>query len=217
VLGQEHPDTLISTNNLGLLYLYQSRYTLAEPLLTKALEVRRRILGEEHPDTLLSFNNVAMLHAYERKYQNAEEIYVKVLEIQRRVLGAHHPRRLDSINDLAALYIKTRNYTAAEALLHEVLNTYDRNGADTWVRYRCQSLLGASLAGQKRYVEAESLLLSGYRGMVLRKTTIPWERRPALNEGAEWIARLYESWGKAESAIEWREKAQIKPVDHIQR
>jgi serine/threonine protein kinase/tetratricopeptide (TPR) repeat protein len=217
VLGPDNPDTLISTNNLGLLYMYQSRFALAEPLLTKALEVRRRILGEEHPDTLLSMNNLAMLYAYERKFQTAEPIYLKVLELQRRVLGVADPRRLASINDLAALYVKTHNYTAAEALLREALNSHDKSGANTWVRYNCQTLLGASLAGQKKYAEAESLLLSGYDGMLLRKTTIPWERRPALNDGAGWLVKLYQGWGRPESAVEWRQKAQIKPVDHIQR
>ena len=185
--------------------------------MTKALEVRRRILGEEHPDTLLSMNNLAMLYASERRFQTAEPIYLKVLELQRRVLGIAHPQRLASINDLATLYVRTHNYTAAEALLREALNSHDKSGANTWVRYNCQTLLGASLAGQKKYVEAESLLLSGYEGMLLRKTTIPWERRSALDDGAEWIVKLYESWGKPESAVEWREKAQIKPVDYIQR
>ncbi|HEY7391545.1 MAG TPA: serine/threonine-protein kinase [Bryobacteraceae bacterium] len=217
VLGPENPDTMISTNNLGLLYVYQSRYALAEPLLTKALEVRRRILGEEHPDTLLSMNNLAMLYARERKYQSAEPIYLKVLDLQRRVLDVAHPRRLASMNDLAALYIQTHNYAAAEALLREALNGHDKRDSNTWVRYNCQSLLGASLAGQKRYVEAESLLISGYQGMLQRKTAIPWERRGAVNDGAEWLVSLYESWGKPAAVVEWREKAQIKPGDSIHR
>jgi len=209
VLGPEHPDALISMNNLGLLYAYQGRYMLAEPLLTQALEVRQRILGQEHPDTLLSMNNLALLYVYERKYETAEPIYLRVLELQRRALAADHPRRLASMNDLAALYIKARKYVSAEALLREALNRYDKSSTNTWVRYNCQSLLGASLAGQKKYVDAESLLLSGYQGMLQRKTTIPWERQPALNYGAEWILQLYESWGKPDKAVEWREKLQM--------
>jgi serine/threonine protein kinase/tetratricopeptide (TPR) repeat protein len=214
VLGQDHPDTLISVNNLGLLYLYQSKYGLAEPLLTKGLEVRRRVLGQEHPDTLLSMNNLALLYVYEHKYETAEPIYIKVLELQRRVLPREHPRRLASMNDLAALYIRTRKYAAAEPLMREALNSYDRS-SNTWVRYNCQSLLGASLAGQRKYAEAESLLLSGYQGMLQRKTTIPWDRRPALNYGAEWILQLYESWGKADKAAEWREKLQMNATDRL--
>jgi serine/threonine protein kinase/tetratricopeptide (TPR) repeat protein len=215
VLGLEHPDTLISMNNLGLLYVYQGRYAEAEPLLSKGLEARQRVLGREHPDTLLSMSNLALWFVYERKYETAEPIYFKVLELQRRVLPAEHPRRLASMNDLAGIYIKTRKYVAAEALLREALNTHDESSATTWVHHSCQSLLGASLAGQGKYLEAEALLLSGYQGMLRLRTTIPWERQLALSEGARWILELYESWGKPEKAAEWREKAQMKTPDHL--
>jgi tetratricopeptide (TPR) repeat protein len=209
VLGQENPDTLISMNNLGLLYAYLGEYARAEPLLTRGLEVRTRVLGQQHPDTLISMNNLALLYVYERRYKTAEPVYIHVLELQRRVLGREHPRRLASMNDLAALYIKTDNYAAAEPLLREALNTHKKSSTDTWVRYDCQSLLGASLVGQRKYAEAESVLISGYRGMLQRKTTIPWERRLAVNDAAEWILQLYESWGKPDKAAEWREKVRI--------
>ena len=52
VLGEEHPNTLESMNNLAGLYMNQGKFAQAEPLLVKALEVSRRVLGEEHPDTL---------------------------------------------------------------------------------------------------------------------------------------------------------------------
>jgi serine/threonine protein kinase/tetratricopeptide (TPR) repeat protein len=217
VLGKEHPDTLISMNNLGLLYVYQGHYAHGEPLLTKVMEVRKRVLGEKHPDTLLSMNNLAQLYVYQHKYETAEPIYVKVIELQRRVLAAEHPRRLASMNDLAALYIKTGTYAAAEPLLTEALNCHKRINTDTWVRYNCESLLGASLAGQRKYAAAESLLLSGYQGMLQRKTTIPWERRPALQNGAERILQLYESWGKSEKAVPWRKKLQMtSTAAHLQ-
>jgi tetratricopeptide (TPR) repeat protein len=216
VLGHEHPETLSTINNLAGLFRDQGKYAQAEPLLTKVLEVRRRVLGQEHPDTLLSMNNLALLYLHQSKYRAAEAIYIKVLEFQRHVLAAEHPRRLASMNDLAALYIKTHKYAMAEPLLREALNSHDKSSPNSWVRYNCQSLLSASLAGQRRYAEAESLLLSGYQGMLLRKTTIPWERRSALNYGAEWILQLYESWGKPDGVVEWRDRLQMKAADHLQ-
>jgi hypothetical protein len=36
VLGPEHPDTLVSVNNLAELYRRQGRYTEAEPLYQRA-------------------------------------------------------------------------------------------------------------------------------------------------------------------------------------
>ena len=40
MLGQEHPDTLLSVNNLAALYDAQGRYGEAEPLFKRALEAR---------------------------------------------------------------------------------------------------------------------------------------------------------------------------------
>ena len=73
-LGAEHPDTLVSVNNLALCLkamgllkdaepLYRRALGLlkdAEPLFRRALEAQERTLGAEHPDTLVSVNNLAL-------------------------------------------------------------------------------------------------------------------------------------------------------------
>ena len=116
------------------------------------------------------------------------------------------------MNDLAALYIRTRKYAASEALLREALSGYDKGHVDSWVRYNCQSLLGASLAGQNKYADAEPLLLSGYRGMVERKAAIPVSNRFQLRQAGEWVVQLYQDWGKPEQAAEWQERLQASKL-----
>jgi tetratricopeptide (TPR) repeat protein len=212
VRGEEHRDTLISTNNLALVYLEQGRYAQAEPLLTKVLEVFRRTEGEEHPDVLGAMSNLALLYRNEGKYELAEPLYLKALELQRRVLGPAYPRRLAVVNDLALLYVNQGRYAQAEALLHEALNSYQKSGNETWDRYNCQSLLGASLAGQKKYEEAEPLSVSGYEGMLQRETTIPAGSRFKLAHAGEWIVQLYKNWGKPEKAAVWKQKLQATGV-----
>ena len=51
VVGNEHPITASSLNNLGTLYCDKGDYDRALPLLQQSLEIRERVLGEEHPDT----------------------------------------------------------------------------------------------------------------------------------------------------------------------
>ena len=46
ILGEDHPDTLRSLNNLGLLLKDKGEFDKAEILLRKALEGARRVLGE---------------------------------------------------------------------------------------------------------------------------------------------------------------------------
>jgi hypothetical protein len=52
VLGEEHPDTLTSANNLAASLADQRKHAEAEEMLQAALEVSRRVLGDAHPRTL---------------------------------------------------------------------------------------------------------------------------------------------------------------------
>jgi eukaryotic-like serine/threonine-protein kinase len=195
-------------NNLGMLYKNQDKYAQAESLYTRVLEVRRRVLGEQHPDTLVTVNSLAMLYTDQRKFAQAEPLFREVVEVGRRVLGADHPRRLDSMNDLALLYLYEGKYVPAEAVLRPALASHEEALTHSWVQYHCQSLLGASLAGQYKYGEAEPLLLSGYQGMMQREATIPAYQRSKLEQARKWIVQLYRDWGKPEQAAQWQHKLQ---------
>jgi hypothetical protein len=68
------------------------------------------------------------------------------------------------------------------------------------------SLLGGALSGQKRYAEAEPLVLGGYEGMKARAAKIPPAGKGRLPEAAERIVHLYEAWGRFDKATEWKAK-----------
>jgi tetratricopeptide (TPR) repeat protein len=59
VLGEDHPETLMSMNNLANTYWNQGRFKEAEQLGVQVVEARNRVLGKDHPDTLQSVNNLA--------------------------------------------------------------------------------------------------------------------------------------------------------------
>jgi eukaryotic-like serine/threonine-protein kinase len=206
VLGDEHTETLASMNGLGVLYRCEGKHAQAEPLLTKSLEARLRLLGDQHPDTLASRSDLAALYRTENKYAQAAALFTPVLEARRRVLGRAHPDTTEVMVCLAEVRLQQKQYVAAESLLREALNNEEKTAPGGWRRFRSQSLLGASLAGQGTYPPAESLLLSGYQGMIERQATIPFEDRLALTQNREWIVQLYERWPKPEKAAEWRAK-----------
>ena len=67
------------------------------------------------------------------------------------------------------------------------------------------SLLGASLAGQDKFTEAEPLLLDAYNQMKDNAETIPNQYRDErIREALERIVNLYESWGKPDEAAKYR-------------
>ena len=59
MLGEDHPDTLSSANNLAADLRDLGEYQAARDLDEDTLARRRRVLGEDHPDTLKSANNLA--------------------------------------------------------------------------------------------------------------------------------------------------------------
>jgi hypothetical protein len=54
VLGEEHPDTLTSMNNLALTLYASGDLPGAREACEQVLDGRRRVLGEKHPDTVAS-------------------------------------------------------------------------------------------------------------------------------------------------------------------
>jgi hypothetical protein len=60
VLGEEHPSTLISMNNLAETLRALGETSGARELHEEVLSVRRRVLGEEHPSTLISMHNLCV-------------------------------------------------------------------------------------------------------------------------------------------------------------
>jgi hypothetical protein len=95
-------------------------------------------------------------------------------------------------------------FTQSEPLAREAQEFQLRTQPDNWQLFWAESLLGASLAGEKRYVEAEPLLLEGYRGMVERKDRMPVPKLRDIDSTHRWIVQLYQAWGKSDKAAEWK-------------
>ncbi|GAA2699064.1 hypothetical protein GCM10010412_095290 [Nonomuraea recticatena] len=59
-LGDDHPRTLMSMNNLATTLRDLGELGAARELHGEALRRRRRTLGDDHPDTLQSMHNLAV-------------------------------------------------------------------------------------------------------------------------------------------------------------
>jgi len=159
VLGEEHPETLISIDAMGLLLLSQSKLSEAEPYLREALEKFRRVLGDEHPETLTSLNNMAALLQDQGKLTESEPYFREVLEKQRRVMGEEHPNTLVSVNSMSALLQAQGKLAEAEPYLREALEKRRRvlgeEHPDTLDSIRSMGML---LYSQGKLAESEPYL-----------------------------------------------------------
>ncbi|KAK7002459.1 hypothetical protein R3P38DRAFT_2557268, partial [Favolaschia claudopus] len=126
LLGEEHPDTLGSMNDLAVTYSNQGRWSDAEDLQVAVVESRKRLLSEEHPHTLTSMHNLARIYSNQGRWSDAEDLEVAVLERQKKLLGEEHPDTLTSMNSLAITYQNQGRWSDAEDLQVTVLESRKR-------------------------------------------------------------------------------------------
>ena len=208
VMGPDHPYTLTATSGLVSLYQCQKKYMEAEALEKNLVAIRRSVLGGEHPDTINSLDRLAEIYDRRHKYDRAEKLLERVTALRRRVTGPQHRDTLATLASLGQVRIHEQKYATAEPPLREALRSYQKTMPEHWRRYRTESLMGASLAGQGKLEEAEPLLLSGYQGLLQRQSSIPVDYRSDLAQTGEWIVRLYRNWGRDRQAAEWRRRLQ---------
>ena len=119
-LGEEHPDTIRTLNNLAGTYSKLGDRRRALELEEKVYSLRCRILGEEHPDTLTSLNNLAGTYSGLGDHQKALELEEKVYALYCRILGEEHPDTLTSLNNLAVTYSDLGDHKRALELEEKV-------------------------------------------------------------------------------------------------
>jgi eukaryotic-like serine/threonine-protein kinase len=158
VLGDKHPDTLVSMSSLGRTLSVEGRHSEGEKLLRDALAMQQRVLGPEHPDTLATTQRLAVVLGWEGDIAAEEKLTREALESRRRVLGEGHADTLESMDDLAWVLLAERRYAEAEKVQRDALNVEERvEGPDNPDTLDSSNRLARILSLEGRYAEAEKL------------------------------------------------------------
>ena len=165
-LAAEHPSTLASVNNLGLVLDKQGKYKEAEAMHQRALQGYEKVLGLEHPDTLTSVDNLGSVLNKQGKYKEAEEIHRRALQAREKVLGPEHLHTLTSVNSLGLVLDKQGKYEEAEEMHRRVLQAREKMlGPEHPDTLTTIDSLGSVLKSYGKYKEAEAMhrrALQGY-------------------------------------------------------
>lgn len=124
ILGNEHDDTITTTNNLAAAYRANEQFDLAMPLYENAYELRRENLGDKHPNTLISLSNMALGYGSRGQYDRAIPMLEEVLKLRRETLGETHADTMSTISNLATGYLSAGEPNRAIPLFEEVLARY---------------------------------------------------------------------------------------------
>ncbi|MFM6478627.1 MAG: CHAT domain-containing tetratricopeptide repeat protein, partial [Microcystis panniformis] len=186
-----------SLNNLALLYLFQGRYSEAEPLYKEALAISKQQLGDNHPLTVAILNNLAELYRVQGRYSGAEPLYNRSLAIIKQQLGDNHPDTATSLNNLALLYLFQGRYSEAEPLYKEALAISKQQLGDKHPDTATSlNNLAALYKSQGRYSEAEPLY---QQALAIRKQQLG-DNHPLTAASLNNLALLYESQGRYSEA-----------------
>jgi tetratricopeptide (TPR) repeat protein len=192
-LGEVHPDTATSLNNLAFLYYSMGRYAEAEPLYVRSLQIREQQLGADHPDTASSLNNLALLYYSMGRYAEAEPLLMRSLQIREQQLGADHPDTASSLNNLALLYKSMGRYADAEPLYVRSLQICEQQlGADHPDTATSLNNLAGLYDSMGRYADAEPLYV---RSLQIREQQLGADH-PDTASSLNNLAGLYDSMGR---------------------
>jgi len=115
----------------------------------------------------------------------------EALRVARPVLGVAHPRLLVYMANHARLQIMRREPRRAEPTLRYVLDRRERlYPPQDWHIAQVRSLLGASLLAQRRFAEAEPLLLAAAPSL----KPMPGPQGREATDNSVRLALLYSAW-----------------------
>ncbi|MCZ6690273.1 MAG: serine/threonine-protein kinase [Planctomycetota bacterium] len=196
-LGEMHPLTLTSMNNLAVEWMTLGKLEEAEALLRQSLAGRREVLGHEHPETLATTSNLATLLQHRGEMKEAEDMYRQVLALERRLLGDEDPGTLSSMGNLAFVLTARGKLDEAEKLHRQVLKVRRaRLGGEHPHTLISMGSLASLLKDQGELDEAESLFratLDGHRRVL-------GEEHPHTLATADNFALLLQEMGNLDEA-----------------
>jgi tetratricopeptide (TPR) repeat protein len=209
--GEDHEFAYSAMGVLAETYHAQGRLLDAEKLSTRALEGWRRRLGETTLDNLATLNIHAELYLDAGRPEKAERLLIEAQKAG-ATMGDEGKLVAETAAAMARLRLMQQKPVEAEPPARRALAIRLDRHPDHWTRFDALSLLGAALAGQTKFAEAEPLLISGYEGLKEREARIPYlwrKKRPA--EAGVRIVALYDHWGKKDKANEWRKRLDSSP------
>jgi serine/threonine protein kinase len=225
-LGPDHNLTLATMNNLAAAYWSTRRLDRSIPLFEETLLLSVKKSGKDHPETLNVMANLGVNYRDAGRVKEAIPLLAEALERAGNLKV--FPTNLAWVPGvLAETYERTGMFDKAEPIYWQLLDAAKKqSGADDPRTAGPLAQLGSNLLEQKKYAEAEPLLLQGYEGMKERvaKTPVadasgsppPVRITPGadktggftpparLVEALERLVQLYEAADKKEEAAKWR-------------
>jgi len=189
----------------------QSRFAEAEALLHQMINRRRQFAKPDYQLYVL-MSRLGEVQIERGELSEAKATLAAASDGYKEFLGEAHPLTAAANCMLGEVLLKIGEFEPAEAIFRSALTTMQRQLMDGLPTLQIQSALGAALAGQKKYSEADGTLRTAFEGI----KSHPWAKtqwgKSLLRETADRLVRLNEMAGKSEEAAKWQKELEaLKP------
>ena len=202
--GADDPSTLMTLDHLASCYRAASKWPEAIAAWEKLRDARDKLLGADHPSALQTQFHLGCAYLEAGKPEVALPMVTATLVKIRRGFPTDSPQLAGILAKWSSSLLGAKAYPEAEPVLREALAIREKSQPDAWTTFNTQSMLGGALFGQKKYADAEPLLLKGYEGLKARETTIPEQGKVRLPEALDRLIELYTATNKPDDAKKWR-------------
>jgi serine/threonine protein kinase len=206
-LGPEHPATLTSMHNLAEAYAAENHLEEAARLFEQTLKLRTSQLGADAADTLATQRNLAMTYLASGQTPQALTAIHDFVTKSRQRAGAESLYFASLLFNLSLDLLAHRQAEQAEIYLRESLAIREKITPDDWSLPNTQSLLGDALTAQKKFDQAQPLLIQGYEGLKKHEADLPPPPQPRIAAAIQRLIRLYDAWAKPDESAKWQRVA----------
>jgi serine/threonine-protein kinase len=193
--------TTASKHKLGSIHLISGEYDKAEPLFRDAHAVYLQLYGENNVLTLQMKYALARLSLERGDYKSAKRETAEAIRLFRQMPVRHDANLANGLALMGDIEKRSGRRASAESYLREAFKLHSRaySGNDYALNV-IKGDLGAFLTEQKRYREAEPLLIESYETLKPRQVA----RSYRLEQARRRLATLYERWNRPDLAARYR-------------
>lgn len=187
---------------LGEIYAAKGAYQEAEPLLREAVDTYRQAFGAiKSPHTIVSYSSLIRLLCLKGDYAEAKTVSERLAGVLQQTESTEQVSVVYALTVLGSAFSQTGQLARAESYLREALSRGSRfMVGDSRFLAEAKGALGECLMAQKRYAEAEPLLIESYLAFKANQVA----QSPRIKESLSRLVNLHQARGNPETAANYR-------------
>ncbi len=203
--GADYPQALVMKFGLATALAKTGQTDKAMPLYEEVYKLSKIKLGWEDPTTLDALNSLVAAYRVGGHGEKVTTLLAELVAATRKQLPKDSVQIAKLLAQVSNDLLSCGQFSSAELYLRECLEIREKHLPDAWSTFNTQSMLGGALLGQKKYADAEPLLVKGYEGMKERENDIPKGAATRIPEALDRLIELYTATGNPDEVKKYKD------------